>query len=341
MPKYKVVFQRFPYGSVEHTPVVNWMLRFVDEVSKDPRFELIIPPPLDDTPITMTRNRSVEIAKSLGADYLVMIDSDTVPDVELGDDPLAKPFWSTTIDFMLKHHGPCVVGAPYCGPPPLENIYVFNWQNMESHVPGDETGGMRLGQYSREHAAILGGIQKVAALPTGMIVYDMRAFDKIPYPYFEYEYENHGPACGGCGRHKPGKETHKGSTEDVVNTRNLGAAGVPQYCNWDAWAGHRKMKTVRRPRPLTTDIVAAKMRDAVLKNQELGDRLVDIKPPANLAAEIAAAEAEYEAEKAARLNYAVDEVRSNAEKAGVPVEHYAQLFNAHEVKPLSPADLLR
>lgn len=289
MPKYKVVVQRFPYGSVEHTPCVDWLLKFASEVSRDPRFDVFIAPPLDDTPITMTRNRAVEIARKAEADFLLMIDSDMAPDCELGS-PLAKPFWDTTIDFMLKHQGPCVVGAPYCGPPPLENVYVFEWKNMESNRPDNDQGGIRLDQFTREQASILGGIQEVAALPTGLIVFDMRGFEKIPPPYFSYEYQNEGELCDGCGNHKPGKQTEKASTEDVVTTRDLSLGGVPQYCNWDAWAGHRKVKTVRKPMPFTVDGIARKMQEAIVARRVGGERLIEIKSE-RFAAEIAAAEA--------------------------------------------------
>lgn len=291
MPKYKVVLQRFPYGSVEHTPVVNWLLGFAGQVAQDRRFDLVIPSPLDDTPITMTRNRSVEIAQKFGADFLVMVDSDMDPDCELGQDPLAKPFWPTTIDFMLKHHGPCVVGAPYCGPPPHENVYVFNWQHLESHKPANDVRGLKIGQFSREHAATLGGIQEVAALPTGLIVFDMRGFDKIKPPYFSYEYENDGAQCPACKHPVPGKQTHKASTEDVVTTRDLSLGGVPQYCNWDAWAGHRKVKTVRKPQLFTADGVAEKMHEAILNRRVTGEQLLEI-DGSRFAAEIAAAEAQ-------------------------------------------------
>lgn len=351
MPKFKVVLQRFPYGSVEHTPVVNWLLGFVSEVSADRRFELIIPNPLDDTPITMTRNRSVEIARQLEADFLVMVDSDMDPDCELKDDPLAKPFWKTTIEFMLKHHGPCVVGAPYCGPPPHENIYVFQWTNKETGVPADDVRGIRLDQFSREHAAILGGIQEVAALPTGLIVFDMRGFDKIKPPYFNYEYEGDGPRCDSCHHPVPGKQTHKASTEDVVTTRDLSLGGVPQFCNWDAWAGHRKTKTVRKPRLFTADGIAEKMHHAILTRNVSGKQLLEI-DGSRFAAEIAAAEAQgvvphdfkvhgpgnvakvdplsVELDRISNQKVAGDpntEIAASIEESGLAANDYANLFN--------------
>lgn len=356
MPKYKIVLQRFPYGSIEHTPCVTWLMDFVSNVERDPRFELILPKPLDDTPITMTRNRSVEIAQKLGADLLLMVDSDMEPDCEFGLDPFAKRFWPTTIEFMLNHPGPCVVGAPYCGPPPLENIYVFNWQNMESHVPEGELGGLKLGQFSREHAAILGGIQEVGALPTGLILFDMRCFEKIEPPYFDYEWAFEGPRCEGCGSPKPGKRSEKVSTEDVVTTRDLSMAGVKQYCNWDAWAGHRKWKTVRKPRPYTADGVAKKMHDAIVSRVTTGSRLIDVKPPAGSEKEIAAAMAAFERKKAeeqkppqiaAQPELSVDEivrrVCTHIEGSGLTPAEFLKAYSSDiavgNVKPVTINDL--
>ncbi len=354
MPKYRVFVQRFPYGSVEHTPCVTWLMEFAQHVTKDPRFDVIFGKPLDDTPITMTRNRSVELARKAGADFLLMIDSDMDPDCELGRDPRAKEFWPTTIDFMLKHQGPCVVGAPYCGPPPLENIYVFNWQKMETNPGNNDMQGLKLGQFSREHAYIMSGIQEVAALPTGLIVFDMRGFENIKTPYFSYEYYGDGPKCEACGQPKRGPEAEKCSTEDVVTTRDLSIAGVPQYCNWDAWAGHRKMKTVRKPDLFTADGVAAKMHEALVSRRTISDRLIDRKVPPMWWSDVAEANARIDAEKAAALRGSIisaieiDGDSSSAEiikkrisESGLDPNQYADLFNKYEVKPLTAADLLK
>jgi hypothetical protein len=61
--------------------------------------------------------------------------------------------------------------------------------------------------------------------------------------WFYYEYED-----GEC--------THKASTEDCTNTREIQLAGIEKhgepvvFCNWDSWAGHYKPKCVGKPTPL-------------------------------------------------------------------------------------------
>src|SRR5262249_2426190 len=148
-------------------------------------------------------------------------------------------FWDTTLEFMLAHNGPCVVAAPYCGPAPHENVYVFRWASFQTGHPNPDN---RLEAYTREEAAGLKSIQRAAALPTGLIMIDMRAIEAIKPPYFYYEW-------------KTQEEMQKASTEDVTFTRDLAFAGIPIYCNWGAWAGHWKMKCVGKPHIIGPDDV--------------------------------------------------------------------------------------
>jgi hypothetical protein len=131
---------------------------------------------------------------------------------------------------MLARPEPTVVAAPYCGPPPHENIYVFRWANKQSNCPGPQFG---VAQYSREEAVGMRGIVEAAALPTGCMLLDMRIFANWRDPYFYYEFNRD------C--------TDKDSTEDVTFSRDLLVHGFKGYCNWDAWAGHVKTKVVGKP----------------------------------------------------------------------------------------------
>lgn len=259
--KVSICFARFPWHGAEHPDVTDWMMRTAIKAKQDPRISEIHNFRVDDTPITMSRNKAVEHAKRVRVDYLLMIDSDMSPDLP-DQGVYARPFWDSTLDFMLQHHGPCCVGAPYCGPPPLSNVYVFrwaNWQNPDVQPNPD----MRLEQYSREEAAQRAGIERVGALPTGLILIDMRAFEKLKPPYFYYEWTD-------------ATQSGKASTEDVTFTRDLNLLGVPQYVNWDAWAGHWKLLRVDKPRVIYTDHVQEKYRQAVLADIRSNERLVMI-----------------------------------------------------------------
>lgn len=280
--KFNVGFVTFSYGgnggiSSEVPNIREWIVPLVTELSRDPRIDNIRMWNLADTPITMTRNRAVLMAREFGVDCLVMIDSDMHPDLHAGAQD-AKPFFQTSFDFFVKHYhkGPCVIGAPYCGPPPVECVYVFRWTNMQSVNPGPD---FQLEMYDRHTAVKMAGIQECAALPTGLIMYDMRAFELTEpkttedKPWFYYEWKDH--FCA-----------EKASTEDVTMTRDLSLVGTqklgynPVYCNWDAWAGHWKPKCVGKPQVIDAAGVSAKLKDCWDGGYETGVKLCNLEAPA-------------------------------------------------------------
>lgn len=242
----KILFFRFPYGNHEEPDVTDWMIETVIEASRDDRIEEMKFARIADTPITMTRNRAVKVAKEIGADLLVMVDSDMAPDLYKKDEQ-ATPFWKTAFDFWWNYPGPCIIAAPYCGPPPNESCYVFEWQTRQNDVIDGEG---KIAMIPREAAAAKRGIGRVAALPTGLMLIDMKAFEGLKEPYFYYEMDDY--TCSG-----------KASTEDVTFTRDADFAGVPLYCTWDSWAGHWKRKCVGRPMPLPMGIIPHKFRQSV------------------------------------------------------------------------------
>ena len=247
----------FSYGgnggiSSEVPDIREWMIPLVVGAAKDERIEEIKVWNLADTPITMPRNRSVLMAREYGVDVLLMVDSDMKPDIDG-----SEQFFPSSFDFLYNHYeeGPVCIGAPYCGPPPNECVYVFRWQNNASESANPD---FRLEMYDRHTAARMEGIQECAALPTGLIMYDMRCFDLTEpqtaddNPWFYYEW--------------PDKfASHKASTEDVTMTRDLSVAGTralgynPVMCNWSAWAGHWKPKCVGKPITLDANTLGQKL----------------------------------------------------------------------------------
>ena len=264
--KFKILIATFSYGGnggmkSEHPDVRDWLIKSIPYLKSRPDVESVLHTELADTPITMTRNRAVLTARDAGADFLLMLDSDMAPDLYLGRDPSAKPFLETSLDYCVERYerGPHVVFSPYCGPPPVENIYVFRWRNSESDTPNDEA---KLEQFTRAEAAERAGFEAVAAAPTGLILYDMRAFELIEprqqgdKHWFAYEWTD----IYGSG---------KASTEDVQNTRDISLAGIVKYgynpviCNWDSWSGHWKPKCVGKPQVFTADAVGNSLRRVV------------------------------------------------------------------------------
>ena len=279
-----------------HPDVALWLTETVIEMRKDDRIGNIITRDIGDTPVTYVRNRFVHLAEKHKCHLLLMVDSDQSPNKHKGESWF-KPFWKSAFDFVYEnyHKGPHVVGAPYCGPPDgTENVYVFRWDN--DGIRGDETM-FRLDAYSRHEAAIMAGVQECAALPTGMILYDMRAFDlikpsgKTKRQVLE-EYKR-----GEISLNQAEFDLHEGyfyyewtdsfahtkaSTEDVTNTRDISMCGQvklgynPVHCAWDSWIGHWKPWNVGKPTRYGVESIGANFRRVVESGESSYERIVEI-----------------------------------------------------------------
>jgi hypothetical protein len=303
--KLNVCFSFYPYsgnggGSGAECPDIRrWYTKLMLKLVKDERIDEIHERSITDTPITMSRNRAVLEARELKADVLVMVDSDQHPELHIGE-PGIKPFFESSFDFLYERYdrGPVVVGAPYCGPPGghgSENVYVFEWMASGDHGPDESMVSLEM--VNRPMAARMRGIQPAAALPTGMIMYDMRAFDliepcmqspksvletlvrgeinveealrRLTPGFFYYEWKNNYAA-------------EKASTEDVTNTRDISLAGCvelgynPVFCNWDSPVGHWKPWCVRgRPLIHEAESVAKTYQRAVLRNTSNDEEIIE------------------------------------------------------------------
>ncbi len=235
-------------------------------IAADPRIGEIVERYVGDTPITMTRNAAVKEAKKLGCDLVLMIDSDMHPDLYVGLTPDAKPFWQTAFDFVyarMERKLPTVAFAPYCGPPPHENVYVFHIDEMNGDTYGapsqvDVPNGLHPEAYSRAHAAMMSGIVPAYAGPTGAILFTLDALacrqdSDAGKPWFYYEWKN------------DVEQAEKASTEDVTFTRDISIGayvrglGPVVFCLWDCWWGHLKNKIVGKPFPVHPEIAALKL----------------------------------------------------------------------------------
>ena len=250
--KLSLMIARFPYGRVEDPDVNTYLGKLRVQLAADPRFRdggTVCEFPFDDTPVTMTRNRSIKMAQEANCDLLLLIDNDISADAYLNYRN-SKPFFWSSLEHILEHPGPCIVAAPYCGPPPEELVYIFQLTTKQSNHPNVD---FALNMIPREQAASRLGFEEVIALPTGLMLIDMRCLKLMRPPYFKYEYTDE-------------FETDKASTEDVFFTRNAAFAGVKVYCNWYSWAGHWKRKMVGPPSLLTPDMIRDAYREAVKGN---------------------------------------------------------------------------
>jgi hypothetical protein len=183
--KSSVLIATFPYGHQLDDRLSHWIsFSLIPSIMRDKercgehRIETFSCWSEADTPITMLRNKCLRGALQHGYDFLLMLDSDNIPDFHAAW-PGAKPFWETTFDFMWQHrhagyadpdlngqvaHGPCVVFAPYCGPPPIENPFTFDWTNRST---GNAFQDFALEMPARIEAARRTGIHRAAAGPRG------------------------------------------------------------------------------------------------------------------------------------------------------------------------------
>lgn len=289
--KFKLAFAHFPYGgnggtAAEVPTVRHWKERVLPWMLQDNRISGYVSKDFSDTPIPMTRNASVLWARSVGADFLIMVDSDMWPDRYLGMAD-AKPFLESSFDhaYKLWDTRMLCIFAPYVGPPPSEEPYVFEWKSYMGEGKDDL---LKLEMMSRERAASLGGFHEVAAGPTGLMMTDMRLFDVTDPAKVSKQLEELGrdPRLEHKGwfyyEYPDVYGAEKASTEDVTFTRELSQVGIttlgynPLVCNFDAWAAHMKPKACGKPHILAPEQINERLVTAVLKNPRRDQKLHNI-----------------------------------------------------------------
>lgn len=239
--KVNVLVTVFTYDKTLSAEALVYCTRLYGQMVGHPRLNQLEISYSFGYPTDRCRNFVVKSAREHGFDYALLLDNDMKFDAQLGHDPGAKPFLPSSLDFALAQPGPVFVGAPYCSAPPSQEVVVMKHREYAPDCPGGM--GKKLDKYTRDEAAVAKGIERVAALPTGCLLVDLRAFDVIAPPWFYYEFTD------------APYNTALASTEDVVLTRNADWLGIPQYVNWDAWAHHLKSYEVCKPRLCPVDSV--------------------------------------------------------------------------------------
>ena len=266
---FDLLIARFPYGGPFSAGVISdataqYLIQTVHNIKLDKRFDRVDLTSINDTPITMGRNAAACAAVDGKYDFLMMIDSDMQPDCH-PTEPNFQPFWPSSIDFLIDRYdkGPATIFAPYCGGGGHQVVFVCRWRGYSS---SGSRGDFSLELFSREEAAMRGGIEEVAAGPTGLILFDVRGFGYIDHPYFEYGYSDH-------------RHAQKTTTEDIYTTRNMSINGVPQYCNWNAWAAHLKTDAVPKPQLMSVEAVGEALRESVARGWSGKDKVVNFQEP--------------------------------------------------------------
>lgn len=256
----RVLICRFPGEGFERQECVDWLIATAVGFKDSPDVEILPPHRIKDTPVDMSRNRACKIALDLGVDYLVMVDADIEPDYLRGSDPEARPFLSTSLDFMKGIAEPCIVAAPYCGAPPEEFVFVFEWVCQGSVSRPDFRS--RIEMIGRNEASRMIGFSQVPAIATGLMIIDTRVLRKMPHPWFYYES-------------KDPEWTQKASTEDVTFSRDAALLNIPVYCNWQSWCRHWKSVGIGKPMRASVDIVHPRIAEMVAAAWGRGDRIAN------------------------------------------------------------------
>lgn len=238
--KVRILFTVFTYSRQIDADVYAYATELALKGTKHPRVAEIVFSFTCGYPTCRARNAAALGALQAGFHYTLWSDDDMCPDVARTD-PDAKPFFESSLDFMLAHDGPCIVAAPYLSSPPQQQVLVMRNRVYAPDYPNGQ--GQKLDKFTIEEASEMRGITKVAALPTGLMMTDTRAFKVVHAPWFSYEYKD-----------EP-FNSELASTEDVVFSRNASWLQLANYCNWDAWAGHHKRFLTGKPRVSPVDEV--------------------------------------------------------------------------------------
>lgn len=219
-------------------------MKTIFEMKKDARIDKLYPIYLTGSfPISMLRNRAVSNALTMGCDYILMIDNDMAPDLP-DEEHGGKPFWKTVWEFMMHRremegyadYPPCAVAAPYlCDAD--GDFYSTDWKTSDYR----KRDFSDLVPIDKEDAFSRRGIQPIATTQTGLILYDLRVFTKIPPPWFTFRWQDE-------------HQFYMLASEDHYMTWKANVNRCPVYMAWDCWAGHLKTKYVTRDVPEDVDI---------------------------------------------------------------------------------------
>ncbi len=232
--KVKILVASLSYNGWVRQEMIGFVSGMFEQMREHPRLGELRVATSSGYPCDRVRNDLCKKAVENGFHFLLMLDNDMKFDCLLGRDPQARPFLPTAFDFLVNRKEPAVIGAPYTGGPPEQRVMVMRWRDSTPDLTLGE--GMKLESFTREEAAERTGIERVAGLPTGCLLIDLRCLQALPPPWFAYEFGD------------PPFNTVLASTEDIVFTRNLDWVGIEQYVAWDSWCGHIKEFTTGKPR---------------------------------------------------------------------------------------------
>ena len=217
--KYTIVVARPTGNGWERVEIGTSLVEIVAQSLSDPELSPLIDDvlhvPIQKFPTDTARNTLVKAAQEKRADFLFTMDVDGAPKVGT---------FKALFNFLRVQPMPSVAGAPYISGD--NSVQVFEFTTKQVHNGSLETWALT--RVDKNRASLLQGtgFGRVASIGTHCVMYDMRVFDKIKPPYFQYGYDE--------------DHTAVVETEDCWAARTLFHAGVPIWCAWDYPARHFK-----------------------------------------------------------------------------------------------------
>lgn len=233
MPKYKIMIGR-PVSTGVHRHEVGSFLSHIAEKVRDPRsdvqpfIEEWYSVPVQSFPTSVARNQLVAAAKKYHVDFLFMVDDDAAPCFE---------FFEHAFHFLRQQPVPSIIASPYVSGDGDVQIFEFSTQ-QHTQQPLDTWALTRI---ARGDAFRRKSTERVGSVGTHLVAYDVRVFDAIKPPYYQYGYND--------------DHTTVTETEDCFCHRQLFNAKVPIYVAWDHWSGHWKPQLLSAPMPLPLEMI--------------------------------------------------------------------------------------
>lgn len=162
----------------------------------------------------VARNHAVAEARRRECGLLFMIDADMVPSLN---------FYPRALEFLLHNPG-AVIASPYLqAVGDAAGVQAFRATEQKT-----------VERYPQEQAFAAKGIEQVFSVGCGLIAFDLKAFDKIEPPYFDFTYAD------------PKWESMAG-TEDIYCTGRMSLKGGLVCVDWESWSGHAKEIVLGKP----------------------------------------------------------------------------------------------
>lgn len=225
---YRLTVARLTGFQTECPDIGTWMGDWGIRLRVHPDVDSVDSFNVSNVRIGMCRNKCVEHARQVGSTHILWIDPDMAIDRYVQRDHedrvfgRAKPWWDTAWDFVKKHPF-AVAAAPYAGKLPERPIHVFVKNEADQLV-----------RVRHEDVKMLTGWTQVAAIGSGLMLTDIRIFDRLEQPYFKDTFTDR-------------TETQLHHSQDIFFSARCELAQIPIYINWDCPCGHWQPTVVEMP----------------------------------------------------------------------------------------------